>query len=641
VRGYRDSSGISTVIGFILVLALIVTVAAAIDLTYVPDAKKQLEAEHMQQVIDQIGRFKEQLDLAQAASASTGTGYTATAYVEMGGGAIPVIDASSSSGTLSLDPAYGAFRIDAYDLHGNAFSISDATALGRLTFRSDNRYYVDQDITYEDGMIVLAQPGGSVMLAPPSFAISADPHVPGHPIVSINVFRLNGTPQTFSSAGRGAIRTWLMPGSSALTRVNVTNVTFTVVSDHARLWYDYLAGELAASGLDPGDNYALRLLPDGRTVTLYINSSTSFPSLYVTDSSFGTVMGYNVLSPEPSATPTPTPTPTPGPAPVVQFASTQYEGMAGSIIPVLITRSGDCSGPSSVDYAITGGSASPGTNYTISPSPGTILFGAGETSRTIAIYTKANTIYTGNLTVNLQLSSPVNATLGHNVSMSATIVDNMAYVRFGVAGYSGAEGGGTVQIMVVRGGNAAIRSNVSFYVSAGNATLTTDYALSPAQGVLTFNPGETTKLINVTIVDDATVEFDEYFNLTLRTNVNCTIVGPATTTTNIVDNDLHHFAISASVPWLPGSSDNITVTAYTRSNRMLTTYGGSVYFTSSNNKDTFDYNSTTRAYTFTPADAGTHVFRGNAHLFYTAGTTHTVTVRSTLGGVTAAVAIVY
>jgi FlaG/FlaF family flagellin (archaellin) len=224
MRFNMDNSGISTVIGLILIVGLIVSVAAVIKLTYIPDVKKQLEADHMQHVIDDIGQFKTQLDIAQVASISTGAGYSATAYVEMGGGAIPVVDTSASSGTLSLDPAYGTFRIDAYDIHGNALSLSDATALGRLVYQSNNHFYADQNVSYEGGMIVLAQPGGSVMLAPPSFVVAADPHVPEHPLVSVNAFRLNGTPQTFSSAGRGAIRTWLIPSSSALTSVNVTNV---------------------------------------------------------------------------------------------------------------------------------------------------------------------------------------------------------------------------------------------------------------------------------------------------------------------------------------------------------------------------------------------------------------------------------
>lgn len=69
-----DNHGISTVVGAILVLGLIVSVAAVVKLTYVPDVKKQLEADHMQEVIDGFSGIKAQLDTMQAMTAS-GSGY--------------------------------------------------------------------------------------------------------------------------------------------------------------------------------------------------------------------------------------------------------------------------------------------------------------------------------------------------------------------------------------------------------------------------------------------------------------------------------------------------------------------------------------------------------------------------------------
>lgn len=318
MSGRMDSSGISTVVGLILVLGLIVSVAAVIKIAYIPDVKKQLEADHMQHVIADFSSFKTQLDMDQAASAATGVGYAASASVEMGGGAIPGIDPSTSHGTLSLDPSYGQLTITAYDSMppNEQLDLGTATALGRLAYQSNNRFYADQNLSYECGMVMLSQPGGSIMLAPPSLTVTADPHVAGRPVVSFNALRLSGTAQSFSSGGTGTIRTWLIPGSTAYASTNVTNVTFTIVSNYASQWYDYLDSMLATSGLAT-DNYALSR-PDANTVILKVNGTGSqHTGLFLADSSFGTAMGYSttppsLATPTPTLTPTPTPTPAPG-----------------------------------------------------------------------------------------------------------------------------------------------------------------------------------------------------------------------------------------------------------------------------------------------------------------------------------------
>lgn len=309
MSGRMDSSGISTVVGLILVLGLIISVAAVIKIAYIPDVKKQLEADHMQHVIADFSSFKTQLDMDQAASAATGVGYAASASVEMGGGAIPGIDPSSSYGTLSLDPSYGQLTITAYDyMSGARMDLGSATAMGRLIYQSNNRFYANQNLSYECGMVLLSQPGGSIMLAPPSLTISADPDVEGRPIVSMNALRLNGTPQSFSSGGTGTIRTWLVPGSTAYASTNITNVTFTIISNYAPQWYDYLDGMLATSGLTT-DNYAL-LRRDARTVELNVyGTGTQSTGLFLADSSFGTAMGYSSMPPA-IAKPVPTPVPT-------------------------------------------------------------------------------------------------------------------------------------------------------------------------------------------------------------------------------------------------------------------------------------------------------------------------------------------
>jgi hypothetical protein len=639
-----DNHGISTVVGAILVLGLIVSVAAVVKLTYVPDVKKQLEADHMQEVIDGFSGLKAQMDTMQAMTAS-GSGYASTSRIPMGGGSLPGLDPSTTSGTLTLDPDYGSLDITAYDyVTGNLTPRRASSPIGRLTYQSNNKYYADQQITWEGGMIVLSQPSGSVMLSPPPLAASRESDPLRKPVFIFNPQRLNGTPQALSSSTVATVRASLYPANNVYSGGNVTNATITLVSDHAPIWASYFRSSLADAGLAEGTNFVLTT-PDSRTMSLFIVGDGPTVGLYVTDSLFNAGLGtagVAVGPPLPTPVPSATPSPSPPSSPTILFESTSYAGAEGSTIPVMVLRAGNSSGEARVDYAITGGDATP-ANYTISPSPGTITFGDGESSKEITITAIDNPDYGGDRTIILWLSNAVNASLGGQTSTTVTIQENdLPYtnVQFASATYTAEEGAGPVQVVVSRTGNTGITSRVEYYRNGGSASYTGDYSLSPAPGILTFNPGETTKTITVTVVDDSAAEQDETAILALRNPVGCAIAPPTSTTVTINDNELYSYAITASNPWSPTASDNITVTARARSGRTLTGYLGGVYFTSNRAPDTFTYYDSSHAYTFTAGDNGVHVFDGDANLVYRNGM-HTVTVRSVPGSVTASVNIRY
>ncbi len=71
--------------------------------------------------------------------------------------------------------------------------------------------------------------------------------------------------------------------------------------------------------------------------------------------------------------------------------------------------------------------------------------------------------------------------------------------------------------------------------SDGSATAPADYTAVPLT-TLTFNPGETSKTVNVSLVDDALAEGDETFTLTLSNAVNG-VLGTATGTATITDDE--------------------------------------------------------------------------------------------------------
>lgn len=107
----------------------------------------------------------------------------------------------------------------------------------------------------------------------------------------------------------------------------------------------------------------------------------------------------------------------------LSFGAANYsagEGAGSLNIPV--TRAQGTSGEVSVDYAVSGGTASERTDYTT--LVGTLRFINGETSKTLTLLLTEDGFVDGNKTVNLVLSNPKGAILGGQSVSTVTIVDN-------------------------------------------------------------------------------------------------------------------------------------------------------------------------------------------------------------------------
>jgi hypothetical protein len=120
---------------------------------------------------------------------------------------------------------------------------------------------------------------------------------------------------------------------------------------------------------------------------------------------------------------------------------------------------------------------------------------------------------------------------------------------FSSPSFTAAEGGGALTIPVTRSNNTSGISTVSWAVPIesfsdapcaevhGKASISCDYTI--ITGILTFNPGETTKSFTVLINDDAYVEGNETFSMQLiNPNGGAPVVGqPNVATITITDND--------------------------------------------------------------------------------------------------------
>jgi ELWxxDGT repeat protein len=225
---------------------------------------------------------------------------------------------------------------------------------------------------------------------------------------------------------------------------------------------------------------------------------------------------------------------------VLQFnpSTVSVNENAGSVA-LTVTRTGGTQGAVSVRYAVTGGTAVGGVNYSL--AAGTLNFAAGEAIKTIPVTILDDGLFTANRTLNVTLSGATGgASLGTASTAVLTIVNTDAppagTLQFSAAGYSVAENGGGVQITVTRSGGTNGTVSVQYSVSDGTAIADVNY--TAVSGTLTFAGGETTKTFTIPVLDDGLPIGDVTASLTLTGPTGGAVLGGLSASTlTIVDTD--------------------------------------------------------------------------------------------------------
>ncbi|MET0623188.1 MAG: Calx-beta domain-containing protein, partial [Pyrinomonadaceae bacterium] len=191
--------------------------------------------------------------------------------------------------------------------------------------------------------------------------------------------------------------------------------------------------------------------------------------------------------------------------------------------------------PATFRLTTSDGTATAGSDYV--PLSETLTFAPGETEKAVAVQIINDDVLEPAETLNLILDEPTgNSTLGGQSGATLTIGDNDLHtVQFGPAGpfdHYAFEATGSVLVNVTRSGATTQAVSVDYASSDGTAGERSDYIT--AAGRLTFAPGETTKTFRVFIVDDAYVEPDETFSITLSNLRGANAVLGATTTKQII-----------------------------------------------------------------------------------------------------------
>ncbi|MBD2692390.1 Calx-beta domain-containing protein [Anabaena catenula] len=256
------------------------------------------------------------------------------------------------------------------------------------------------------------------------------------------------------------------------------------------------------------------------------------------------------------------------PLPVITIAATDASaaetatGETANPGVFTLTRTGSTTDALTVNYT-TAGTASNGTDYTNLPA--TVTFAAGSATATVTVDPIDDTLVEGTETAVLNLATGTGYTLGAATSATVNIADNdfplVTIINLSdnqtiVEGLTSPQ---NVAYTVTLSNASNQIITVQYATSDGTAIADSDY--SNTTGTLTFNPGVTTQVINIPILNDSINEANETFTLTLTSPTNASLGTKTSTTTTITDT-----LVDSVTTTLPTNVENLSLEGTTAIN---------------------------------------------------------------------------
>jgi hypothetical protein len=225
----------------------------------------------------------------------------------------------------------------------------------------------------------------------------------------------------------------------------------------------------------------------------------------------------------------------------VRFSGASYStNEEDSSVVVTVQRVNGSYGQIFVDFQTIDGTAITGGDY--QSLNGTLQFNDGVTSQSISIPLLEDTEFESDQSFSIELSNQTQGVvLGNPASATIVIADNdqaplSGLVQFSGAEYSVGETDTILRVTVQRVNGSSGSITVNYQTVDDTAKADGDYTAN--SGALTFSDGETTKTIEVIIIDDEAVEDDELLKIQLSgENLGSPILATIVITDNDTDNN--------------------------------------------------------------------------------------------------------
>ena len=238
--------------------------------------------------------------------------------------------------------------------------------------------------------------------------------------------------------------------------------------------------------------------------------------------------------------------------------ATVVEGDSGTTSAVFaVTLSPASAGTVTVAFSTSSGSASSAVDFL--PATGTLVFNAGETTKSVTVRVQGDTTVETNETFLVILSSASGATIANGTGLGTITNDDgsESLPSISIAAVTVAEG---------NTGNTAFVFNLTLSAPS-SSTVTVDYATADGSAVapgdytsvtntVTFNPGQTSKQAIVQVVGDTVVETNETFTVSLSNPTNATVSGSGSALGTINNDDALPSISIAAVTLAEGNTGN-------------------------------------------------------------------------------------
>ena len=231
----------------VLMVGLILSVIGMVQTFYVPRWMEEREAEHMDRVLDQFSLLKFAIDMQILTEQDT----PVSTSINLGNKKLPFLTSSSSFGFLGISSNLG--------INITTDTNSTQISIGRITYSSENAYFLDQSFIYEAGAVITSQSEGNVISMTPSFGVMYS-----NPAVKLTFDAVNilGIGQKISVTGYG-----LYPIQTKFLNANISDITdvqnITLDTNYQNAWIMFINSSLSEKGLNGDSDFWINTTDSG------------------------------------------------------------------------------------------------------------------------------------------------------------------------------------------------------------------------------------------------------------------------------------------------------------------------------------------------------------------------------------------
>jgi len=231
---------------------------------WMPEWMQGKEADHMRAVTDDFDQLKSNID---AVVLQQDPAFLVGSPIVLGTEGYPLFE-TDSAGTFSIN--YFRKDVPEFSLNvRNATGQLNITATGGMKYSSNHRYYTDEDLSYENGAIIMAQGAGQVLRVGPQFSVE---DLGPTTRVSFVLITVSGVETSITGVGPIMVDSQLVTYTSEDYTLNTPEwLTITIVTEYPVAWARYYNGTFTRAGLVPPVDYTTTVTPS--KVVLRLNNT--------------------------------------------------------------------------------------------------------------------------------------------------------------------------------------------------------------------------------------------------------------------------------------------------------------------------------------------------------------------------------